>query len=92
MREMLRREHGYYRPRASAACLAAACTTLWGSRTWHSLLASGDRWSGTIAAVSLRLLRLILAQVLGTVLLMGRRANHHKDWLTPYGDTRGRAW
>ena len=32
---------------------------LWGSRTWHTLLTSGDRRSGMIATVSLRLSYLI---------------------------------
>jgi transposase InsO family protein len=45
---------------------------LWGSRTGHTLLTSGDRRSGTIAAVSLRLLYLIFQQVLRLVLLLGR--------------------
>ena len=45
---------------------------LWGSRTWHTLLTSGDQRSGMIAAVSLRLLYLIFQQVLRLVLLLGR--------------------
>ena len=55
-----------------------------GSRTWHTLLTSGDlrsRWSGMIAAVSLRLLYLIFLQVLEAgpaagplALRQGRRA------------------
>jgi len=48
---------------------------LWGSRTGHTLLTSGDRRhprSGMIAAVSLRLLYLIFQQVLRLALLLGR--------------------
>jgi hypothetical protein len=48
---------------------------VWGSRTGHTLLTSGDRRcrrSGMIAAVSLRLLYLIFLQVLGLILVMGR--------------------
>jgi putative transposase len=53
------------RPRASP-------TTLWGSRTRHTPLTSGDQRSGMIVAVSLRLLYLLFLQVLRLVLLLGR--------------------
>jgi hypothetical protein len=55
--------------------------TLWGSRTWRTLLTSDDRRPrrfGMIAAVSLRLLYLIFQQVLGLILLVGR-ASSTKD-------------
>ena len=54
---------------------------LWGSRTWHTPLTSGDWQSpawGMIAAVPLRLLYLIFVQVLRLVLLLGR-ATSTKD-------------
>src|SRR5512141_3164 len=53
----------------------SASLSVRGSRTWHTLLTSGDRPSpagGMIAAVSLRLLYLIFQQVLRLVLLLGR--------------------
>ena len=48
---------------------------VWGSRTWHMPLTSGDRRSsvvGMIATVSLRLLYLIFQQMLRLVFLLGR--------------------
>jgi hypothetical protein len=58
--------------RASALRRSSGTWNLWGSRTWHTLLTSGDRRSGMIAAVSLRLSYLIFQQVLRLVLLLGR--------------------
>ena len=53
-----------------------------GSRTWHTLLASGisgHRRSGMIAAVSLRLLYLIFQQVLRLLLQLGRATSIKSD-------------
>jgi hypothetical protein len=53
----------------------SCASDVWVSRTWHTLLTSSDRWSGMIAAVSLRLLYLIFLQMLRLVLLLGRRTS-----------------
>ena len=49
---------------------------MWGSKTWHTLLTSGDGQSGMIAAVSLRLLYLIFLQVLRLVFAAGTNDVH----------------